>query len=135
MASDEKSQTPMDRLEDSLGKLRDTFVRRFPTRVGELRAQWAGLLGREDLVADLREMHRATHGLVGTAGSLGLTAITESALEIEDHHGVDGSGRDVHGLSSIREVALGFLATVCFCTVFLLAYGQERQDVSVGVFR
>jgi diguanylate cyclase (GGDEF)-like protein len=83
MTRDDDSRSPSERLEMGLAKLREGFVVRFPERVEEMAAQWRGLLEGEWSRDDARSLHRSAHGLMGTAGSLGLTAVSEAALRLE----------------------------------------------------
>ncbi len=83
MTNDSDTRSPSEQLETGLAKLREGFIVRFPERVEEMSTLWRGLLDGRWSRDDVRALHRSAHGLMGTAGSLGLTAVSDAALHLE----------------------------------------------------
>lgn len=82
MPSEGGTRAASARLASGLIELRKKFVSRFPRRIedltDELEKAEAGGWSRDDL----RSLHRSTHGLMGTAGSLGFHAVAEVAHRV-----------------------------------------------------
>jgi diguanylate cyclase (GGDEF)-like protein len=83
MTSDGERGSPSERLETGLSRLREGFVYRIPDRVADLAAQWRDLLDGQWSHDGARTLHRSVHGLMGTAGSLGLAEVSDAALRLE----------------------------------------------------
>lgn len=82
MTNGGNSQSASDRLDLELLELRDRFVSGFPGRVQDLKTMLANGGDRGWGREDLRALHRSTHGLMGTAGSLGFEAVAGVAHQI-----------------------------------------------------
>jgi diguanylate cyclase (GGDEF)-like protein len=72
-----------DRLDEELRRLRSNFSGKLPERINELTASWMELFGGRWEPEDARDLHRALHGLIGTAGSLGLPAVSRATRRLE----------------------------------------------------
>jgi len=83
MNADSGKDSSMDRLERELEKLRAGFSDRLPGRLQGMREEWGRLQADGWSREGARALHRSVHGLVGTAGSLGFTAVAKTARRLE----------------------------------------------------
>ncbi len=82
--TDEKRQKRSGKsLETELVRLRANFADKLPGRLQELTVLWLGLFAGQWEEDGARDLHRAVHGLVGTAGSLGFPAMAGTARRLE----------------------------------------------------
>lgn len=82
MSNDGDARSASVRLERSIHKLREEFAARFRGRVEALAADWTKAGDLRWPRDDLRTLHRTSHGLMGTAGSLGFATVAETAHQI-----------------------------------------------------
>jgi diguanylate cyclase (GGDEF)-like protein len=99
MGAEGTPPTPALRLAAELERLRASFLERFPERHRALREEWRVLAGGEWSADGARALHRSVHGLVGTAGSMGLSSTAAAARRLErrllgllEHQRAPGSG-------------------------------------------
>jgi len=82
MPSDGDPRSAPDALEAGLLELREKFVARFPQRLEDITAALKRAEAGGWSNDDLRSLHRSTHGLMGTAGSLGFHEVAAVAHQI-----------------------------------------------------
>jgi diguanylate cyclase (GGDEF)-like protein len=83
MANDNGPIPPAEQLAQELAKLRRNFLERFPGRMSSLSGEWQRLNAGGWTRDSARAFHHSIHGLVGTAGSMGLPATSAAARRLE----------------------------------------------------
>jgi len=83
MTNDKGPQTPAEKLEQELKRLRAEFAEKLPQRLAAMVEDWESVKDSGWTQDGVRALHRSVHGLIGTAGSLGFAIMTKTARRLE----------------------------------------------------
>ncbi len=128
MANDNGPIPPAEQLAQELAKLRRNFLERFPGRMSSLSGEWQRLISGGWARDSARAFHHSTHGLVGTAGSMGLPATSAAARRLEQCVAALAESEEPPGDEAARrvEALLGELAAAAAAE----RQGQEPESGS-----